>query len=92
MPSSLWAIWPPKTPSFASITTCASPKTWPPYKSHFSAVLAPGGRHSLRLPYYIHIMPGGSFLAGGVHMPTSADLQAIRAAVRLAIPARSSPS
>ena len=33
-------------------------KNKPPYKSHFSAVLAPGGRHSLRLPYYIHIMPG----------------------------------
>jgi uncharacterized protein (DUF2461 family) len=45
-------------------------KNKPPYKSHFSAVLAPGGRHSLRLPYYIHIMPGGSLLAGGVHMPT----------------------
>jgi uncharacterized protein (TIGR02453 family) len=46
-----------------------------PYKSHFSAVLAPGGRHSLRLPYYIHIMPGGSLLAGGAHMPTSAGLR-----------------
>ncbi|MHB8118282.1 MAG: DUF2461 domain-containing protein [Methanothrix sp.] len=56
-------------------------KNKPPYKMHFSAVLAPGGRHSLRLPYYIHIMPAGSFLAGGVHMPTSADLQAIRAAI-----------
>ena len=56
-------------------------KNKPPYKSHFSAVLAPDGRHSLRLPYYIHIMPGGSLLAGGVHMPTSADLQAIRAAI-----------
>jgi uncharacterized protein (TIGR02453 family) len=44
-------------------------------------VLASGGRHSLRLPYYIHIMPAGSFLAGGVHMPTSADLQAIRTAI-----------
>jgi uncharacterized protein (DUF2461 family) len=44
-------------------------------------VLAPGGRHSLRLPYYIHIMPRGSLLAGGVHMPTSADLQAIRTAI-----------
>jgi uncharacterized protein (TIGR02453 family) len=35
----------------------------------------------MRLPYYIHIMPGGSLLAGGVHMPTSADLQAIRSAI-----------
>jgi uncharacterized protein (TIGR02453 family) len=56
-------------------------KNKPPYISHFSAVLAPGGRHSLRLPYYIHIMPGGSLLAGGAHMPTSADLQAIRASI-----------
>jgi uncharacterized protein (TIGR02453 family) len=56
-------------------------KNKPPYKNHFSAVLAPGGRHSLRLPYYIHIMPGGSLLAGGAHMPTSADLQAIRASI-----------
>jgi len=50
-------------------------KNKPPYKSHFSAVLAPGGRHSLRLPYCIHIMPGGSLLAGGAHMPTSIDLR-----------------
>ncbi|MDD4653356.1 MAG: DUF2461 domain-containing protein, partial [Methanothrix sp.] len=56
-------------------------KNKPPYKDHFSAVLAPGGRHSLRLPYYIHIMPGGSLLAGGAHMPASADLQAIRASI-----------
>jgi uncharacterized protein (TIGR02453 family) len=56
-------------------------KNKPPYKDHFGAVLAPGGRHSLRLPYYIHIMPGGSLLAGGAHMPTSADLQAIRASI-----------
>jgi uncharacterized protein (TIGR02453 family) len=56
-------------------------KNKPPYKDHFSAVLAPRGRHSLRLPYYIHIMPGGSLLAGGAYMPTSADLQAIRASI-----------
>jgi len=48
-------------------------KNKPSYKSHFSAVLAPGGRHLQRLPYYKHIMPAGSFPAGGVHMPTSAD-------------------
>ena len=57
-------------------------RNMPPYKNHFSAVLAPGGKHSLRLPYYIHIMPdGGSLIAGGAHMPTSSDLQAIRSNV-----------
>jgi uncharacterized protein (TIGR02453 family) len=57
-------------------------RNMPPYKNHFSAVLAPGGKHSLRLPYYIHIMPdGGSLIAGGAHMPTSTDLHAIRSAI-----------
>jgi hypothetical protein len=32
--------------------------------------------------YYIHIMPdGGSLIAGGVHMPTSSDLQAIHSTI-----------
>lgn len=57
-------------------------RNMPPYKNHFSAVLAPGGKHSLKLPYYIHIMPdGGSLIAGGAHMPTSADLHAVRTAI-----------
>ncbi|MFZ2470898.1 MAG: hypothetical protein WAW52_03035 [Methanothrix sp.] len=42
-------------------------------KSHFSALPAPGGRPSLCLPCYIHIMPAGSFPAGGVYQ--SADLR-----------------
>ena len=44
-------------------------KNKPHYKSHFPAVLSPGGRHSLRLPYYIRIMLAGSLLVGGGHMP-----------------------
>jgi uncharacterized protein (TIGR02453 family) len=27
-------------------------RNMPPYKNHFSAVLAPGGKHSVQLPYY----------------------------------------
>jgi len=42
----------------------------------------PAAGTSLRQPCYIHITPHGSFLAGGGHMPTSPDLQAIRAAIR----------
>jgi uncharacterized protein (TIGR02453 family) len=57
-------------------------RNMPPYKNHFSAVLAPGSKHSLQLPYYIHIMPdGGSLIAGGAHMPTSTDLHAIRSSI-----------
>ena len=81
MPSNLWAISLPKTPSFASITTCVSPKICHPIRVTSPSPLATGGRHSQRLPYYIHIMPAGSFLAGGMYMPTSVDLQAIHAAI-----------
>jgi uncharacterized protein (TIGR02453 family) len=49
-----------------------------PYKTNFGAYMAPGGRKSLGAGYYFHIEPGGCFLAGGVYMPTSEMLKAIR--------------
>jgi uncharacterized protein (TIGR02453 family) len=49
-----------------------------PYKTNFGAYMAPEGRKSLGAGYYFHIEPGGCFLAGGVYMPTSEMLKAIR--------------
>ena len=50
-----------------------------PYKDHFGAYLAAGGRKSVYPGYYFHLCPGGhSFLAGGVWMPPAAHLKAIR--------------
>jgi uncharacterized protein (TIGR02453 family) len=49
-----------------------------PYKNHFSASMNPGGRKSATAGYYLHIEPGGSFVAGGVWQPEPAMLQAIR--------------
>lgn len=41
-----------------------------PYKNNFSAAIAPGGRKSTRVPYYLHVTPGNrSVLAGGIYMP-----------------------
>ncbi len=41
-----------------------------PYKINFGASLALGGRHSRRMPYYLHLQPGNeSLLAGGLYMP-----------------------
>jgi uncharacterized protein (TIGR02453 family) len=49
-----------------------------PYKTNFGASISPGGKKSPEAGYYIHIEPGGNFLAGGVWMPEPAMLSAIR--------------
>ena len=49
-----------------------------PYKTNFGAFIAPGGKKSGYGGYYIHLEPDSSFLAGGVYMPPSNDLKAIR--------------
>lgn len=49
-----------------------------PYKPNFGANMAQGGRKSMSSGYYIHLEPGSSFLAGGVYMPPTPQLNAIR--------------
>jgi uncharacterized protein (TIGR02453 family) len=49
-----------------------------PYKTNFGTFLAPGGRKAGNAGYYLHIEPGESFIAGGIHMPPSPVLRAIR--------------
>lgn len=49
-----------------------------PYKTNFGAFLVPGGRKSLHAGYYLHLEPEGSFIAGGIYMPPSNILRAIR--------------
>jgi uncharacterized protein (TIGR02453 family) len=49
-----------------------------PYKTNFGASISPGGKKSVEAGYYIHLEPGGSFLAGGVWMPEPPMLNAIR--------------
>ncbi len=53
-----------------------------PYKTNLGAAIAPGGKKSTRLPYFIHIAPHDqSLLGGGVHMPTPEQLAKWRQAV-----------
>jgi len=49
-----------------------------PYKTHFGAFIAPGGRNNGTAGYYIHLEPDNSFLAGGIYMPPPPALKAIR--------------
>lgn len=49
-----------------------------PYKTNFGAFIAPGGRNSGSAGYYIHLEPDNCLLAGGVYMPPSDRLKALR--------------
>lgn len=53
-----------------------------PYRTSMGASIAPGGRKSSRLPYHLHLQPHGeSLIAGGLYMPTPAQLAKFREAV-----------
>jgi uncharacterized protein (TIGR02453 family) len=52
-----------------------------PYKDHFGAFLAPGGRKSTQAGYYIHVSAQQSFLGGGAHSPSGEDLKKIRSEI-----------
>lgn len=52
-----------------------------PYKTHFGAYIAPGGRQSRRMGFYVHIEIGESMFAGGMHHPESKQLAAFRASI-----------
>jgi uncharacterized protein (TIGR02453 family) len=50
-----------------------------PYKDHFGAYLAEGGRKSINPGYYLHISSQDqSFIAAGLWMPPAAPLKAVR--------------
>lgn len=49
-----------------------------PYKTHFSAYIAQGGRKSEQAGYYFHLEPGNCLLSGGVWCPPSPLLKKLR--------------
>lgn len=49
-----------------------------PYKIHFAAYMAQGGRSSERAGYYIHLEPGACMLSGGVWCPPPKLLKMLR--------------
>jgi uncharacterized protein (TIGR02453 family) len=68
----------PKNCTFRIYKDVRFSKDKTPYKTHIGAYIALGGRKSEYAGYYLHIEPGNSFLAGGIWMPESEILQAIR--------------
>ena len=52
-----------------------------PYKIHFSAYMAAGGRKSPYAGYYTHIEPDANLIAGGLHHPHKDILYAIRSKI-----------
>src|SRR5687768_4439035 len=53
-----------------------------PYRTNMAASIASGGRKSTRMGYYLHIQPNGqSMVAGGLYMPSSAQLAQFRDAI-----------
>ena len=52
-----------------------------PYKPYMSAYIAPGGRKSRLLGYYVHIEPGNAMLAGGLYEPNTQQLAAWRESI-----------
>ncbi|MFC2104132.1 DUF2461 domain-containing protein [Bacteroidota bacterium] len=49
-----------------------------PYKTNFGGFIVPGGKNAGHAGYYVHIEPGNCFLAGGIYMPPSDRLKAVR--------------
>ena len=49
-----------------------------PYKDHFGAYVAEGGRKSIYPGYYLHLAGNNTFVAGGLWMPPSDYLKAVR--------------
>jgi uncharacterized protein (TIGR02453 family) len=49
-----------------------------PYKTHFGATLMGKGKGCGIAGYYLHLEPGNTFLAGGVHITEPANLKTIR--------------
>ena len=52
-----------------------------PYKTNFGAYIAKGGRKGPFAGFYVHLEPNESFVGGGVYMPESKNLKAIRTAI-----------
>lgn len=49
-----------------------------PYKTNFGASIAIGGRNEGKPGFYLHIMPGNSFVGGGVYQPSADMLSKVR--------------
>ncbi|NQZ77802.1 MAG: DUF2461 domain-containing protein [Ekhidna sp.] len=49
-----------------------------PYKTNFGASIVEGGRKTGNPGYYLNIMPGNTFIGGGIYQPSAEMLQKVR--------------
>lgn len=49
-----------------------------PYKTNMAIWLSEGTKNTNLAGYYVHIEPGASFIAGGIHWPDAVDLKKVR--------------
>ncbi|MBS1531784.1 MAG: DUF2461 domain-containing protein [Bacteroidetes bacterium] len=49
-----------------------------PYKNNFAIGRMTSGKNVMHIGYYMHIQPGGSFIAGGSWMPEADQLKKVR--------------
>ena len=49
-----------------------------PYKTNMGAYIVSGGKKSGKAGYYVHIEPGGCFVAGGLYCPPGPALKKVR--------------
>ena len=52
-----------------------------PYKTYFSGVVGPRGRHAVKACSYLHIEPGNNMVAGGMWWPERPVLQQLRSLI-----------
>ncbi|MBR1711903.1 MAG: DUF2461 domain-containing protein [Alloprevotella sp.] len=57
-----------------------------PYKRHFGAYINPHGTKSMHGGYYLHLQPGGSFVAGGCWWFDPKVLREVRESIVLRLP------
>jgi uncharacterized protein (TIGR02453 family) len=68
----------PKSAVFRIYRDVRFSKDKSPYKTNMGAHIVEGGKKSGNAGYYFHLEPGGSFLAGGAHMPLPDKLRILR--------------
>lgn len=49
-----------------------------PYKTNMGIWMCEGGKNTNKAGYYVHVEPGASFIAAGIHWPDAADLKKVR--------------
>lgn len=49
-----------------------------PYKTNMGIWMCEDGKNTNKAGYYVHVEPGASFIAAGIHWPDAADLKKVR--------------